>query len=359
MKKSVIAVAIAGLMSTVAVQAAPQDNTWYAGGKFGFAHYYNIDHGIDGASNLRHEDKKDVGGGGFVGYQFNSWLGLEAGYDYLGKYTYDVDELSVPAHVKHEIRGAQLGVKLDLPVTDALDLYTRLGAMSYWISADMSADGASDKVTGHDSGTAPLAALGLEYAMTRDWATRLEYQWVGGVGSLDNVGVETDAGLLSLGVSYRFGQQAPAAPVAPAQAPAPAPKPVKVTKEFDLSSDVLFDFGKSSLKPAGKTALDDLYGKIQAETPKDGTAVVIGYTDRIGSDKSNQVLSEKRAKTVADYLIGKGIPAGKVTTEGRGEAESVTGTQCDSVKAKKKLIACLAPDRRVAIKVTGTKEVTE
>ena len=343
MKTSVIAVAIAGLMATVAAQAAPQNNTWYAGGKFGWAQFYSIDHGD--SLSIQNQDKQDVGGGAFVGYQFNSWLGLEAGYDYLGKYTYDVAGVSDELNA----RGGQLGVKLDLPLGDAFDIYTRLGALAYWAGSKNS----------HDSGTSPLAALGLEYAMTRDWATRLEYQWVGNVGDVPQVGTKTDAGLLSLGVSYRFGQQAPAAPVVAAPAPAPAPKPVKVTKEFDLSSDVLFDFGKSSLKPAGKTALDDLYGKIQAETPKDGTAVVIGYTDRIGSDKSNQVLSEKRAKTVADYLIGKGIPAGKVTTEGRGEAESVTGTQCDSVKAKKKLIACLAPDRRVAIKVTGTKEVTE
>lgn len=343
MNKSVIAVAIAGLMATAAVQAAPQDNTWYAGGKFGWAHFYNIDHGD--ILDLKHEDKQDVGGGAFVGYQFNSWLGLEAGYDYLGKYTYDYaagsDELKA--------RGGQLGVKLGLPLGDSFDIYTRLGALAYW----------AGNTDSHDSGTSPLAALGLEYAITRDWATRLEYQWVGNVGDIEKVGTETDSGLLSLGVSYRFGQQAPAAPVAPAPAPAPAPEPVKVTKEFNLSSDVLFDFGKSSLKPAGTAALDDLYGKIQAETPKDGTAVVIGYTDRIGSDKSNQVLSEKRAKTVADYLVQKGIPAGKVTTEGRGEAESVTGTQCDSVKGKKQVIACLAPDRRVAIKVTGTKEVTE
>ena len=358
MNKSVIAVAIAGLMATAAVQAAPQDNTWYAGGKFGFAHFYNIDHGVDGL-DLRHEDKKDIGGGGFVGYQFNSWLGLEAGYDYLGKYTYDVDMLSIPFHVQNHARGAQLGLKLGLPVTDSVDVYTRLGAMAHWISGEATVTGVDDKLTDHASGTSPLAALGLEYAITRDWATRLEYQWVGNVGNTDDGDIETDIGLLSLGVSYRFGQQAPAAPVAPAPAPAPAPEPVKVTKEFNLSSDVLFDFGKSSLKPAGTAALDDLYGKIQAETPKDGTAVVIGYTDRIGSDKSNQVLSEKRAKTVADYLVQKGIPAGKVTTEGRGEAESVTGTQCDSVKGKKQVIACLAPDRRVAITVTGTKEVTE
>lgn len=356
MNKSVIAVAIAGLMATAPVQAAPQDNTWYAGGKFGWAHFYNIDQG--GAPNLRHEDKQDVGGGAFVGYQFNSWLGLEAGYDYLGNYTYDSSSAPT-AHVDNKFRGGQLGVKLGLPLGDAFDIYTRLGAMAYWMGSEVTADGFSDKESAHDSGTSPLAALGLEYAITRDWATRLEYQWVGNMGDAEQVGAETDSGLLSLGVSYRFGQQAPAAPVAPAPAPAPAPELVKVTKEFNLSSDVLFDFGKSSLKPAGIAALDDLYGKIQAETPKDGTAVVIGYTDRIGSDKSNQVLSEKRAKTVADYLVQKGIPAGKVTTEGRGEAESVTGTQCDSVKGKKQVIACLAPDRRVSIKVTGTKDVTE
>ena len=356
MNKSVIAVAIAGLMATAAVQAAPQDNTWYAGGKFGWAQFYSIDHGD--ATNLRHEDKQDVGGGAFVGYQFNSWLGLEAGYDYLGKYAFDVE--SAPTlNAENSVRGGQLAVKLGLPLSDSFDIYTRLGAMAYWMDLDVGAEGVSENFTFHDSGTAPLAALGLEYAITRDWATRLEYQWVGNVGDVEKVGTETDSGLLSLGVSYRFGQQAPAAPVAPAPAPAPAPEPVKVTKEFNLSSDVLFDFGKSSLKPAGTAALDDLYGKIQAETPKDGTAVVIGYTDRIGSDKSNQVLSEKRAKTVADYLVQKGIPAGKVTTEGRGEAESVTGTQCDSVKGKKQVIACLAPDRRVAITVTGTKEVTE
>ena len=145
----------------------------------------------------------------------------------------------------------------------------------------------------------------------------------------------------------------------PAPAPTPAPAPVTVTKEFNLSSDVLFDFGKSTLKPEGVAALDGLAEQIKAETPKDGTALVVGYTDRIGSDQSNQLLSEQRAKTVADYLVGKGLPADKVSTQGRGETEPVTGTQCDAIKAKKELIGCLAPDRRVTISVTGTKEVTE
>ena len=55
----------------------------------------------------------------------------------------------------------------------------------------------------------------------------------------------------------------------------------------------------------------------------------------------------------------KGLPAGKVAIEGHGEANPVTGTQCDGVKGKNELIACLAPDRRVEVRVTGVQEVKQ
>jgi outer membrane protein OmpA-like peptidoglycan-associated protein len=48
---------------------------------------------------------------------------------------------------------------------------------------------------------------------------------------------------------------------------------------------------------------------------------VVGHTDRVGSDKYNQGLSEKRAKAVSDYLISQGIPADKITREGKGKTE--------------------------------------
>ena len=84
--------------------------------------------------------------------------------------------------------------------------------------------------------------------------------------------------------------------------------------------------------------------------------MVMGYTDRIGSDANNQALSEARARTVANFLIGKGLPADKVSIQGNGESNPVTGTQCDDVKARAALIDCLAPDRRVEIRVTGVQE---
>ena len=91
--------------------------------------------------------------------------------------------------------------------------------------------------------------------------------------------------------------------------------------------------------------------------PKDGSAVVLGYTDRIGSDAYNQQLSEKRAQSVVDYLVSKGIPASKISARGMGESNPVTGNTCDNVKARAALIDCLAPDRRVEIEVKGYKDV--
>ncbi len=146
----------------------------------------------------------------------------------------------------------------------------------------------------------------------------------------------------------------------PAPAPAPAPQPVVTTKKFVLKSDVLFDFNKATLKPEGKDALDKLVEEIKGMAgTKDGSAIVVGHTDRLGSDKYNQALSERRANTVRDYLIAKGAPADKMTVEGRGESQPVTGDTCNKIKARAKLIECLQADRRVEIEVKGTQEIVE
>lgn len=343
MNKTVIAMAISTLCLMSVAQAAPKDNTWYLGGKMGWSNYQKGD--VSDTLTNYDTDNDGVGVGVYGGYQLNSWLGFEGGYDYLDKMAYT----STLGDNDFKSQGVQLSAKLSYAFNPVVDLIGRVGGFAY------QSDNNDDSV----SGVSPLVAVGTEYAPNREWAARLEYQWISQIGDEEKIDFNPDNGLLSLGVSYRFGQEEPVVAPPPAPAPTPAPAPVTVTKEFNLSSDVLFDFGKSSLKPEGVTALDGLYDQIKAETPKDGTALVVGYTDRIGSDASNQVLSEQRAKTVADYLVGKGIPADKVSTQGRGEAEPVTGTQCDAIKAKKELIACLAPDRRVSISVTGTKEVTE
>jgi OOP family OmpA-OmpF porin len=132
--------------------------------------------------------------------------------------------------------------------------------------------------------------------------------------------------------------------------PAPAPKPA--AQRVKLNADTLFDFNKAVLRPAGREALDDFVAKTRNIQPE--VIMAVGHADRFGSDKYNQRLSEQRAAAVKTYLLGKGIEANRVQTEGRGETQPVTKAgECLGPKSAK-VIACLQPDRRVDIEVVGT-----
>ncbi|WDF90153.1 porin OmpA [Aeromonas hydrophila] len=344
MNKTLITLLVSGLLAANA-QAAGQDNTWYGGAKLGWSNFYGIDENNN--LTLNNETNDALGAGLFVGYQVNKILGVEYGYDYLGKYKYDAQTPSKTSfHDEVQAQLIHLTLKLGFPVTNNLDLYSRVGGGYAAANSD---------IKGGDGRFNFVGALGGEYAFNLGWAARLEYQYSTPYGDKNDIGLRMDNGLLTAAVVYRFGQ---VAPVVAAPVPAPAPEPVVVDKQFTLSSDVLFDFNKATLKPAAGQALDNLYSQIEQARPKDGVATVIGYTDRIGSDAYNQKLSEQRARTVADYLVGKGLPAGKVNVEGRGKGNPITGDSCTS-KSKKELIVCLAPDRRVEVKVEGISEVQQ
>ena len=107
------------------------------------------------------------------------------------------------------------------------------------------------------------------------------------------------------------------------------------------------------LKQDGKTALDKLVSDLQGTNYQ--SIVVTGHTDRLGSPPYNQKLSERRADAVKAYLISKGVQADRISSAGKGETQPVTKPDdCKGPKSKK-LIACLQPDRRVDVVVTGTK----
>ncbi|HVU83165.1 MAG TPA: OmpA family protein, partial [Rhodanobacteraceae bacterium] len=125
-------------------------------------------------------------------------------------------------------------------------------------------------------------------------------------------------------------------------------------ERFTLSTDALFAFDKyklSDIKPQGREELDALAQKLTAPDAKAERVHVVGYTDRLGSADYNQKLSERRAATVRDYLAEKGVASDHIDAEGRGEADPVT--TCDD-RNRAKLIACLAPNRRVVVEAEGT-----
>ena len=146
---------------------------------------------------------------------------------------------------------------------------------------------------------------------------------------------------------------APARPATPAPAPAapPAARPAApatpaapVSEKVTFAADAFFDVDKAILKPEAKAKLDDLVSKTKGINLE--VIIAVGHTDSDGSDAYNQKLSVRRADSVKDYLVSKGVEKNRVYTEGKGEKQPVADNKTKEGKAK---------NRRVEIEVVGTR----
>ena len=88
-----------------------------------------------------------------------------------------------------------------------------------------------------------------------------------------------------------------------------------------LKSDILFETGKSDLKPAAKTNLTEM-AKIMKNYPEN-VLTINGYTDSTGTAKTNETLSQKRAEAVKSHLVSSGLPTATISTVGMGPAQPV------------------------------------
>ena len=89
--------------------------------------------------------------------------------------------------------------------------------------------------------------------------------------------------------------------------------------------NIFYDFDKATLRPESKTALDEM-----AQLLRDNPNVTIemaSHTDRKGTDAYNLDLSQRRAKSVIDYLIEAGISADRLQHQGYGESRPKTITK--------------------------------
>lgn len=82
--------------------------------------------------------------------------------------------------------------------------------------------------------------------------------------------------------------------------------------------DVLFATGKAELKAGSQDRLTKLVAFL-GKYP-DRTVIIEGHTDSVGSDETNQVLSQRRADAVRAYLLAQGVAANRVTAVGKGES---------------------------------------
>lgn len=83
--------------------------------------------------------------------------------------------------------------------------------------------------------------------------------------------------------------------------------------------NIFYDFDKATLRPESKEALDEM-AQMLADNPN-VTIEMSSHTDRKGSNEYNDRLSERRAKSVVDYLIAAGVDPRRLTWKGYGESQ--------------------------------------
>ena len=86
----------------------------------------------------------------------------------------------------------------------------------------------------------------------------------------------------------------------------------------DLAKMIYFKTGTHTLVDASKQSLDVIAQYLKAT---EGSYEIQGHTDDVGSDANNMSLSQRRAQTVLDYLVGKGVPAERLKAVGYGESQ--------------------------------------
>ena len=251
---------------------------------------------------------------------------------------------------------------------DALYLFSRSTIRPFvLIGAGLERDKASSLTSTqtHNAGFVN-AGLGLQVQFTDQFGMQADYRRVEGFQRKNNFGFNRNGNnVAGLSFNYAFEKtptrvasvapafvpapvivaQAPPPLEAPVVAPAPAPPPPPPRFEkYTLSATEMFAFNSDQLKmPQPK--LDEIAAALN-DNSQVTNVVATGYTDRIGSMKYNQMLSQRRAESVKSYLVKKGISPSRINAQGKGSANPVV--TCTDKKLAT-LIQCLEPNRRVEV----------
>jgi outer membrane protein OmpA-like peptidoglycan-associated protein len=115
-----------------------------------------------------------------------------------------------------------------------------------------------------------------------------------------------------------------------------------------FDSGLLFGFDSAALSTAARENLRNLANSLERYDNTD--IVIIGHTDSIGSETYNQGLSERRARSAADFLQSVGVDRSRLVVEGRGETEPIADNETDEGRAL---------NRRVEVVIIASEEFRE
>ncbi len=155
--------------------------------------------------------------------------------------------------------------------------------------------------------------VGYRYFQTRD----LEF------GPISDADYTHQA--VTLGLRYQFAAPAPA-PVAQTPPPPPPPAPPPPPPPCPTSEFVVyFEWDRDNLNDAANATIEQAAAR--ARECHVTATVIVGHTDRSGSNAYNDGLSQRRASVVREALLARGLAANTMTTQARGETEPARQTR--------------------------------
>ncbi|WP_440888778.1 OmpA family protein [Vibrio sp. WZ-1] len=320
MKK--VAIAVAAVVAGGLINSAQAE--MYIGGKVGMTT-------LDDACYLNSPCDDDAFGAGMhIGYDFTDFIALEYGVDYLGDYKANFKSGANTANtIDGDLMALTLAPKFNWHLNDTWNLFAKIGG-AYMISGD-------------EKDFVPTGSLGAEYAIDNNWSVRAEYQRYQDIS--DNILKDMDANFFGIGFNYKFA----AAPVVAAVVTEEVveevvePEAVMMTKthkeEYGTGT---FEFDSAKLTDSVSERLDNFVNFLN-EYPQ-AQVEVTGYTDSSGPAAYNQKLSERRAQSVADYLISAGIDADRFTVKGMGEENPVADNSTHEGREKNRRVEVLVPE---------------
>lgn len=381
MKIKLINLAVAGAMTLSAGIAAADEGftgSWYVMPTIGMMH---------ADDDLDQEDSIDAAYGIRLGKQLSEHWDVQLGVTHT-RADIDIDRLGTMNNNPGDGKYKQTLIGLD-----ALYMLSR-DKFRPFLLAGLGA--ARNSIDGYDAGGAKVdednwswmanVGAGFQYLFNETVGLQADIRHVwsradgpNGASPVQPFGSDKTVGntYLNVGMIINFGapKKLAAAPAEPSYAALPEIAPyeeesypftIEETPEdvgpqkpafekITLQAEVLFDFDKSVVKPEGQRHLDvEVVEKMKAH-PEVELVLITGHTDRIGSDKYNQTLSERRAAAVKNYLVSQGIAAERLHTVGKGETEPVV--ECKGVRGKA-AIDCLQPNRRVVVEIE-VQRITE
>ncbi len=319
-------VALAALMASTA-GAAYATEGWYGRADVGYSVGGDIEFG--GTSyDLENDWSQHLG----LGYAWANGFRTEGELSH--RYN-DFGEEATPPLADGNVHAwaAMLNGYYDFNRGGAVQPYVGIGVGGARLN--VSAAGGFGSFQDEDTVLAYQAMLGVAFNLTEQLALDIGYRYfVADDADFDGLGpnltaatfdAEYEHQAITLGLRYQFAAPPPPPPPpAPPAAPPPPPPPVAVacpTSEFV----VYFEWDRSNLNQQALEVIDSAVTRARACNV--GGIVVVGHTDTSGSTAYNAGLSERRASVVRDALVARGITAGSITSEARGETDLARATR--------------------------------